>query len=121
MEPAAVVDTSVIIDIMKNKLDVDALPAEDVLICAPIRYELLAGARDEKVREKIMELPCIEMDCDAAKIAGDIQRELYKSGEPAGNIDTHIAAVCIANDLPLITTDRGFQKFKRFGLRIITP
>jgi len=121
MEPAAVVDTSVIIDIMKNKIDVDALPAENVLICAPIRYELLAGARDEKVREKIMELPCIDLDCDAAKIAGDIQRELYKSGEPAGNIDTLIAAVCIANDLPLITTDRGFQKFKRFGLRIITP
>ncbi len=115
------VDTSVVIGVMKNKIYVDALPAEDVFITAPTRYELLVGAKDGRLREKILEIPCIDLDCDAAKIAGDIQRELYKSGEPAGNIDTLIAAVCIANGLPLITTDKGFQKFKRFGLRIITP
>ncbi|NPA76395.1 MAG: type II toxin-antitoxin system VapC family toxin [Candidatus Diapherotrites archaeon] len=121
MEPTAVVDTSVIIDVMKNKIDVDALPAEDILICAPIRYELLAGARGEGVRKKILELPCVELDCNSAKIAGEIQRKLYELGEPAGSIDTLIAAVCIANNIPLITTDNGFQKFKRFGLRILTP
>ncbi len=121
MEPAAVVDSCVVIDVLKNNIDVDAVPAEEIFICAPVRYELLAGAREEKVREKILELPCLDLDCNAARIAGEIQRELYKSGEPAGNLDVLIAAICIANNLPLITTDEGFKRFRRFGLRILTP
>ncbi len=121
MEPAAIVDTSAIIDIIKGQLNVDDLPAEEIYICSPVRYELLVGAEDERTRKLILELPCIDLDCEAARIAGVIQRMLYESGEPAGNMDVLIAATCIAENLPLVTRDEGFKRFERFGLRIITP
>ena len=123
MEPAAVVDSCVVIHLLKAKIDKERVKslAKSLYIAAPIKYELLSGAKEEKTRKSILSIPCIDLDCNAARIAGEIQRELYKEGDPAGNMDTLIAAICIANNIPLITTDQGFRKFQRFGLRILTP
>ncbi len=110
-----------IIDIVNGRLYVDDLPAKEIYICSPVRYELLVGARDDRMRELILEMPCIDLSCEAAGIAGDIQRALYEEGQPAGSMDVLIAATCIAGNLPLITRDEGFRRFQRFGLRVITP
>ena len=121
MEPTAVVDTNIVIDLIKgtiNKKKIKSL-ARTIYITAPTRYELLAGAKSEETKQKIMAIPCIPLSCGAAEIAGQIQQNLYDKGRPMGGLDVLIAAICIEKDIPLVTRDKAFGRLEEHGLRTI--
>jgi tRNA(fMet)-specific endonuclease VapC len=57
---------------------------------------LLSGLETEKHE-------CINLDFEAAVIAGRIFGDLYRIGQPIGNADPFIAAIAIQKGIPLVS------------------
>ena len=125
-----VADTSVWIDYFKGKVS----PATDfldsqldtglVVIGDLILLEILQGFKADKdyslAKEVLLLLQQKEfLDCDLALIAAENYRKLRKKGITIRKTnDVIIASYCIANNLPLLFSDRDFQPFvKHLGLQ----
>ncbi len=85
--------------------------------------EVLAGAKNEKTREKITRFltafPSISYTSNDVAHVVAIRHDLAKRGSPIGLMDEMIAGIVQANDLTLITRNRKhFAKIK--GLKIKT-
>ncbi len=63
-------------------------------------------------------LKTLPFDDYSADIAAYIYKELSSRGLKPNIKDLFIASICIANNIPLITTDKDFKIFEEFGLKL---
>jgi len=74
-------------------------------------YEVLPGAKNQAIaNEFIKTLHILPFDSDAAFKSIEIESGLRKRGTPVGKIDVFIASICIVHDIPVLTTDKDFQR-----------
>ena len=122
---AALIDTSVLIDVERGRLQLDDLVArdgdEEVAVSAVTASELLHGvhrvsgaraARAEAFVEGLLALlPVLPFDLAEARAHARLSAELEAKGVAVGAHDLLIAATALANDYRVITCDlRSFRK-----------
>lgn len=91
---------------------------DEWLLPAPVMGELLFGAYNSgrpelnlrRERSFIAGFGLLLIDAEAAEQYAIIRHELKKQGQPIPENDMWIAAVCLANSLPLFTSDRHFNR-----------
>ena len=124
-----VVDTDVIIDFFR-----DISPAAGVFselislkkaaLTAISVFELYAGIEGAKrlrqIETLVQELIILPLNTLEAAIAGRIYTQLKSRGKLVGTHDILIAAICLANDLPLYTKNIAhFSLIK--DIRLLSP
>ena len=124
-----VVDTDVIIDFFR-----DISPAAGVFselislkkaaLTAISVFELYAGIEGAKrlrqIENLVQELIILPLNTLEAAIAGRISTQLKSRGKLVGTQDILIAAICVANDLPLYTKNMAhFSLIK--DIRLLSP
>jgi tRNA(fMet)-specific endonuclease VapC len=88
-----------------------AVSTADKIICSIVRGELFYGAYKSQRRAAsllaiesfLVGYPDLDFDSAAAQIQGELRAELERKGRPIGAYDLQIAAIAIANQLPLVT------------------
>jgi len=126
-----VVDSSVWIDYLSDRptREVGLLKSsmddiERVAVCGPVLQEVLQGYRAERdfkrTRLSLSKFPFLETTRWTFSRAASLYRRLRRKGCTPGPVDTQIAAVCLENDVPLLTSDRrDFEPLARHaGLRL---
>jgi len=117
-----ILDTSVVIEIFggnKKVLDYLSRDMDKVFgISCITEFELFCV--ELKEREVIMldNLPTREFDKKAGRIGGYIFRDLKRAGKMPKIKDLLIAATCIANNDKLLTMDKDFDVFRKYGLAV---
>ena len=97
---------------------VDDLMGGGISICAPIRMEILAGARDESNLRYIQRLLARATVITTMPTDYDSAAELYRRCRSTGEtvrklIDCLIAAVAIRAGIPILRNDRDFDVLAR--------
>lgn len=115
-------DTNIAIAILNGNGQILNVIAQYDVLCLPITVcgELLFGAKNGKnakqnllkYKEFIQNCEVIDTNDIVADIYADIRLELKKQGTPIPENDIWIAALCIANSLPLATLDNHFSNIK---------
>ncbi len=84
-------------------------------------FEIWYGRKEsETVFELLDWLHGLDLDDMSAKLAGDILRDLKKRGAIIDIRDMFIAAICIKNDIELLTYNKKhFERIKEKGLMLI--
>ena len=123
-------DTSICIPIINrdepalSKKLLAATPGS-VLLCSVVRAELEFGARNSKrvainldrVTRFCTNFESLAFDDDSAKHYGEIRAQLRREGAPIGANDLMIAAICVSNNVALVS--RNEREFRRVpGLAI---
>ena len=85
-------------------------------------FELLSGARDGKlgnrVRRLVATIPVLPLDREASTRAADVRQRLARSGVSIGMADSLIAGIALVNNLPVLTRNRKhFENVE--GLRLV--
>ncbi len=116
-----VLDTSVIIALARDdKRVLEYLTTNHksttFYITAITRFELKCGRTKEVKDYYINMLKTLPFDDKSADVASFIYKELSKKGRMSSIKDLFVASICIANRVPLVTTDKNFEVFKEFGL-----
>lgn len=102
-----------------------ATPAATVFTCAPVLAELLHGARkygdpaarELKVSRLLAPYSCLPFDAAAAAQYAVVRHNLEKQGNVIGPFDLQIAAIALANDLVVVTSN--VNEFSRVpGLKL---
>jgi tRNA(fMet)-specific endonuclease VapC len=129
---AALIDTSVLIDVERGRLSLGDLAArhgeEEVGISVVTAAELLHGvhlvagakaSRAEAFVEGLLGmLPVLPFDLAEARAYARLSAELQTKGTPVGAHDLLIAATALANDFRVITRDlRSFSRIR--GLDVL--
>ncbi|MEK6922143.1 MAG: type II toxin-antitoxin system VapC family toxin [Nanoarchaeota archaeon] len=104
----------------KTKQIIEALDA-DFYITTVNTFEVWYGRKKtEPVFEALEWLHSLEMDDKAARLAGDILRKLKDDGRMIDIRDMFIGAICINNDIELLTYNKKhFERLKEFGLVLV--
>jgi tRNA(fMet)-specific endonuclease VapC len=107
-----VADTDVVIDFFTDtpphsQVVAELLKEGRLGVAAVTVFELYAGVRGAK-RLKQLEsffahVPVLPLDMLAAAYAGRVYTDLKSDGVTVGNQDILIAAICLANGVPLLT------------------
>jgi len=120
-------DTNVWIHYLKSAAPVEdrlrKTPARDIAVCSVVWAELLHGARKygrreervAKVERTLSPFRSISFDDAAARHYAEIRDDLETRGAIIGPNDLLIAAIPLANDLTLVTSNQEFSRIK--GLR----
>ncbi len=121
-----ILDTSVVIELVKGtgkgKEIQQRLWQETVAITTITIHEILLGARkkEKEIIEKLFAAVYIlSYDQQAAHYSAGIEQLLYEHGKPIGRMDIFIAAICLANDVSLLTLDKGFTKVDHLRVTVI--
>lgn len=114
IRPNAILDTCVLVDILRGKKDLqEKLKELDIAKCAIFdltRFELLCGAEKSSDRENNIQL--VNQLCDRFQIrptscgyehAAKEKVRLQKAGERIADIDLLIGSACAAEGFPLVT------------------
>ena len=112
------IDTNVAIDFLNNQRAVRNTLQEYDEIYLPITVcgELIFGAKNSinfaKNIERLSGLLeygiILNSNLQVAEIYGDIRKQLKEIGRPIPENDIWIAAICLANELSLMTFDKHF-------------
>ena len=96
-----------------------------VTISAITVTELVDGfariQREDRIDKLLSELiekrhECLVLDYQSAVLAGRIFGDLYRIGQPIGNADPFIAAIAIAEGIPLVTGNmKHFERIRDAG------
>ena len=118
MKPAAILDTCVLVDILRNKkADLqDKLNALDIRRCAIADltiFELLCGAEKSSNKERnlnivkdlVAEFQVLPTSC-GYRLAAQEKVRLQLFGTPIGDIDLLIGCACSQTAIPLVTNNR---------------
>jgi len=116
-----ILDTSFIIDLLRNKKEAVEIAINIEQSFEPIGtttitvFEILQGIKDAEKEKKeintlLSSLGIFPFDLESAFIAGDIQKELVKHGEMIAPEDCMIAGIVIKNKEVLLT-----RNTKHFG------
>ena len=122
---AGLLDTSVwIAGEVGRPLDVAKLP-DDAYVCVVTLAELQAGvlaAADTRTRaarmatvQRLAGLEPLAVDSTAARHWASLRVQLHESGRAMGVNHLWIAAVALANGLPVVTQDSGFDVLAELG------
>ena len=124
-----VVDTDVIIDFFRDispaaEVFSELISLEKGAMTAISVFELYAGIEGSKrlrqIETLVQEITVLPLNAIEAAIGGRIYTQLKSKGKLVGTHDILIAAICIANDLPLYTKNIAhFSEIK--GIRLISP
>jgi predicted nucleic acid-binding protein len=92
---------------------------ELVLTTGIVVQELLQGfkgpAARDRIRRDLSLLPRVVPRWEDHLAAADLRNNCRRKGVTIGTIDALIAAVCIGNDLRLLTADRDFERIARLS------
>jgi predicted nucleic acid-binding protein len=100
----------------------DKLLARSVVALAPvILAELLSDPTLPREAERLISsLPQLSLGEGYWNRAGKLRADLARRGFAARLADTLIAQTCIDHKVPLLTRDKGFQRFSRVaGLKLL--
>jgi len=97
---------------------VDAVLADDIAVCDPVRMEVLAGGRDDEhlqnLRRLLARASSLATESTDYEEAAGLYRACRRGGETVRKlIDCLIAAVAIRADLPLLHADSDFDALAR--------
>ena len=116
-------DTSAWVEFLRNTGSpicelVHELLAGEIAICAPVRMEILAGARDDAELIRLLRLlaraTTIPMRATDYDDAAALYRRCRRQGETVRKlIDCLIAAVAIRADIPILHNDADFDVLAR--------
>ena len=123
-------DTNIAIEILRGQtrpLTDAGLQLADCTLPVTVAGELLFGARNSGRVEKnllwyrdfIQTLPSLVLDGIAAEHYAEIRLALTHQGRLIPANDMWIAAICRANDVPLLTFDKHFGYVP--GLQLLVP
>ncbi len=117
------VDTSVWIKFFRfstaaESIHMDGLlQAKAVCTCAPIRVEILSGARNDRERLHLRELfsaiPVKELPLDLWEKVEEARFTLARKGHQASLVDLSIASTAAHHQVPLWTLDEDFVAIQR--------
>ena len=123
------VDTDVIIDFFRDKppaanVFAELISLEKAAMTAISVFELYAGIEGAKrlrqIETLVQELTILPLNTLEAAMAGRIYTQLKSRGKLVGTHDILIAAICVANDLPLYTKNIAhFSLIK--DIRLLSP
>jgi len=108
-------DTTFIIDVLNNRRNrhaamKDLIANQHELACCPINVtEVYTGLREPetaKTEALLRSLELIPISFEAGRLAGELLRTGARQGKSFSVPDMVIAAVCITEDLTLITDNR---------------
>ncbi len=108
-------DTTFIIDVLNNRRNRDAVMRELIanqheLACCPVNVtEVYTGLREpetEKTEALLRSLELIPVTFEAGRLAGELLRAGTRQGKTFSVPDMIIAAICMTEDLTLITENR---------------
>jgi hypothetical protein len=118
------IDTSAWIEFLRDSgtpvcQRVDELLGSDIATCAPIRMEVLAGARDERHLGELRRLLARAVHLPTADVDYEDAAALYRSCRRQGDtvrrlIDCLIAAVAVRTDVPVLHADADFDVLARW-------
>jgi len=100
-------------------------PNDELFACSPVRAELMHGARKyddpeerkTKVEDLLSQFVSLPFDDRAAEVYGRIRDELERERNVIGPFDLQIAAIALAHDLTVVTSNVG--EFRRVhGLKV---
>lgn len=93
----------------------------DFYITTVNTFEVWYGRKKtEPVFEALEWLHSLDMDDKAARLAGDILRKLKEEGKIIDMRDLFIGAICINNNIELLTYNKKhFERLKEFGLILV--
>lgn len=112
--PDYLLDTTVIIDYLRNKSGAPALLEKlcmegGLLCCCPINIvEVYTGMKDKEkaaTDEFLNSLKCYDITPEAGYTAGELRRRYSKKGITLGTADALIAATVIIKRLILVTSN----------------
>ena len=119
---AVAIDTNIAIDVLNgNEIVIEQLKEFEIIyLPETVAGELLFGAKNSKkrtanlglFREFIGTCEVLDINYLVSEIYSDLRHSLFKGGRPIPENDIWIAAICIANDLPLFTKDKHFEKIE---------
>jgi tRNA(fMet)-specific endonuclease VapC len=124
-------DSNVLISLLRQRhaapilARLDGLADDDAVVCSVVRVELIAGALKSQrpdqnlaaVEEILSDFDSLPLDDAAANRAGRVRAALEGAGTMIGPNDLLIAGIALANNLTLVTNNRG--EFSRVtGLRL---
>jgi tRNA(fMet)-specific endonuclease VapC len=131
--PRIVIDTDILVDLLRNVKKVVAFLAEieergSLLATTVVNvFELVYGAHKSREREqnllatrKLLDrLILLSLELGSAETAGRIYAELETKGQPIGLRDALIGAIALTEGFTIVTRNVGhFQKIT--GLTVIT-
>jgi len=107
-------------DVEDVELIQSAVENQMLLLPPVVLSELLSAPNlEESVAQALQQMPLVELPDEFWVKVGKIRRELLAEGKKARLADAMIAMSCIENELPLITRDRDFRHYGKFGLRVL--
>jgi predicted nucleic acid-binding protein len=110
--PRLLLDTSFLIDVLNDRrgradLMERLILEQHTLACCPINVaEVYAGLRAPEAHKTeilLRQLAYVPICWEAAKLAGDLKRAWARQGKTLTLTDTTIAAVCLTENLTLVT------------------
>lgn len=126
---SVVLDTNIVIELFKENITVKKkLDEFDIwYLSSTVAGELIFGVINspnpdkhlKKYQDFVRKCKALIIDFDVAEKYAEIRLELKKKGKPIPENDIWIAAVCVANKLPLMTNDSHFQNIDK--LKTIIP
>lgn len=115
------VDTSVWIELLAGRLSVRAEDLPRLTVCGPIVQEVLQGLKpglaSDAFREAFSAIPVLNdaINLDVFAAAADIYRQGRRRGMTIrSSIDCLIAAIAVANSVPVWHRDRDFSAIATF-------
>jgi predicted nucleic acid-binding protein len=108
-------DTTFIIDVLNNRRNrhaamKDLIANQHELACCPINvtevYTGMRGPEAGKTEAFLRSLELVPISFDAGRLAGELRQTWARQGKSFSVPDMIIAAVCITEDLTLITDNR---------------
>ena len=122
-------DTDILIDFFSNvtpgaQVVSTLISREEAVVTSVSVFELYAGVegkrRLKQIETLIQNLMILPLDVFEAVMAGKIYTELRTKGQMIGTHDILIAAICLANGLPLYTKNViHFSKIE--DLQVLSP
>jgi tRNA(fMet)-specific endonuclease VapC len=119
-------DTSVCVDILRQRVPLRALPSPgDCCLSAIVTAELRTGlakrpdpGRERKLEDFVGLFPVRDFDDAAARHYAEIRADLEHSGAPIGPLDLLIAGHARSLDATLVTGNvKEFRRVKRLRVR----
>ena len=121
-----ILDTSAVIELLrgtgKGKEIQKMLDHNAALVTSITVNEALVGEKNnrEQVINFLKEINVLSFDGDAAWRSVELEEELYKKGKPLTKLDLYIASICLVNNVPLVSTDKGFQSVEGLKLLLVS-
>ena len=100
--------------------------ADDALLPAPVRYELLSGTRDDRAFEEVLlrlrPMASAPVETGDVEEAARCRNACADRGIAASPIDMFLCAMALRRGCALFTTDGDFERYARvLPIRLHSP